>query len=1072
MNDADANVGARARGAAAAILFVLTLVGTLSPAGCSSLSPGVFDAGDAGSESTDAPREEAGDAALDASVGHFGDAADGNSSDAGVSDENDASDASASEQRDADGSVLDATVAGDSGAEAAGGEEASAGDGGLGAASCNWGFRQAHQLQSDAGMVQGQTFGVHGDLNGDGKQDVVWVDALSSAVEVMLGNGDGTFGPAAAFPIDGIGASIAIGDVNGDGKLDLVVSWSSTMNVLLGKGDGTFMPFVETGGLQATYAFVTLGDLNGDGKLDVVAAGAMSVYFSEGGVTGNTYVSVINVLLGNGDGTFQAPLTVGEATPQIVGSAVLVDLNGDGKEDLVVPAFNSLDVRLGNGDGTFGGPTSYAANSAVAAVVGDWNNDGKPDIAFVNQNTSSLVTLLGNGDGTFQSEVAWPVGPSQATYVYTVDVDGNGTQDLVIFLPGGPARTGASNADLGVLLGHGDGTFQPQRLFFCGAYSEITAPVSPADFNGDGLADFVCLAGDLGVPSLRGNPAGPNSTTLVVLLGDHDGVFGPPAAYPSLSPASLAAGDLNGDGRPDLVTGNPSDGGSAAGLNVLINAGGGSFEAPVAYAAGADPDSVALSDLNADGHLDAVVANGGSGTVNVLLGAGNGTLGSPVSYRVGSNPSFVAVGDLNGDRKPDLVVANASPATDAGSPPGAVNTVSVLLGTGDGTFEAQTTYVAGDDPAGLALSDFNDDGHLDVVVANEGSATVGVLLGNGDGTLGAQVSYATALQPTSVAAGDLNGDGKVDLAVANFGANSISVLYGNGDGTFEAQVPFATGTVSSTPLTIAIGDVDRDGTPDLLASDPGLAVLDMLKGNGDGTFGWPSIFTVGTAPDALTLADFDGDGTLDVAVGSAGNVTVLLACPASGSPDASSAPATGGSVTVTPSSLVFYATCAPQAPTPQSLPITVTNTSAAPVALSVSLSEPSVGAPPPYTNTWFSINVLGETGGVLAAGQSATVIVTPSLTVDPTSSNYTGTIAIRAGGDAGTTQTVQLAEADTLFVAYQPDISLGDVPIGTSVSTVVPCPFFGSVETAPPPPPFGSPFSTTGNCGFGGWTIT
>ncbi|MGD0675083.1 MAG: VCBS repeat-containing protein [Polyangiaceae bacterium] len=1076
----DWKVMVRGRGAAAAIPFVLILVGLLSPAGCSSLSPGLGDAGDAGLESTDAAREEAGDAALDASAGHLGDAAD--ASDAGFSGENDASDASASEQRDADASVPDATVASDSGAEAAGGEAGSGGDGGLGAASCNWAFRQGNQLfQSDAGIVQGQAAGAHGDLNGDGKQDVVWMNALSSAVDVMLGNGDGTFEPAAASPIGGIGASIAVGDVNGDGKLDLVVSVSSSIDVLLGKGNGTFMPFVETGGLQANPPLITLGDVNGDGKLDVVVAGEMSVQFSEGGVTGTTNVGVINVLLGNGDGTFKTPLTVDEAPAQLGGPAVLSDLNGDGKEDLVVPAFNSLDVRLGNGDGTFGGPTSYAANSAVSAVVGDWNDDGKPDIAFVNQNTSGVVTLLGNGNGTFQSELTWPVGASLAESVYSQDVDGNGTQDLLIFLPGSPAGTGASNADLSVLLGNGDGTFEPERLFLCGAYSQTTAPVPPADFNDDGLADFVCLAGNLAVPPLRGNPEGPTSTTLVVLLGDHDGVFGPPAAYPSPSPVSLAAGDLNGDGRPDLVTANSSDGGSAAGVNVLINAGGGRFEAPVAYAAGADPDSVALADLNADGHLDAVVANGGSGTVHVLLGAGDGTLGSPVSYPVGSNPSSVAIGDLNGDRKPDVVVANASPATDAGSPPGAVNTVSVLLGTGDGTFEAQATYVTGDNPAGLALSDFNRDGRLDVVVANEGSATVGVLLGNGDGTLGAQVSYATALQPTSVAAGDLNGDGKVDIAVADFGANTISVLYGNGDGTFEAQVPFATGTVSSTPLTIAIGDVDRDGTQDLVASDPGQGLLDMLKGNGDGTFGWPGIFSVGTAPDALTLADFDGDGTLDVAVGSAGNVTVLLACPASGSPDAGSAPPTGRSVTVTPSSLVFYATCAmggelAQAPNPQSLPITVTNTSAASVALSVSLSEPSVGAPPPYTNTWFSISVLGETGGVLAAGQSATVVVTPSLTLDPTSSNYTGTIAIRAGGDAGSAQTVSLAEAETYPVTFQPDISLGDVPIGTSVSTVVGCPTnIAGLETSPPPPPFGSPnFAVTGSCASspGGWTIT
>src|SRR5215831_7355392 len=294
--------------------------------------------------------------------------------------------------------------------------------------------------------------------------------------------------------------------------------------------------------------------------------------------------------------------------------------------------------------------------------------------------------------------------------------------------------------------------------------------------------------------------------------------------YPTgINPSSVAIGDLNGDGRLDLVTanigGDPLGTPTPAGtVSVLLGNGGGTFSAATPYPTGSVlPSSVAIGDLNGDGRLDLAVANYGSpsssvpaGTVSVFLGTSNGTFSAATQYPTGTGlpgAQSVAIGDLNGDGRLDLVVADVS------------HSIAVLLGQAGGGFLTLTPRVlsALNNPSSVALGDLNGDGRLDLAIApysvdpsNPSFDTHGVLvfLGNGDGSFGSQSTYTTGTNPDAVAMGDLNGDGRLDLAVANAGSNTVSVLLGNGTGGFSAATPYATGT---NPDAVAIGDLNGDG---------------------------------------------------------------------------------------------------------------------------------------------------------------------------------------------------------------------------------------------------------------------
>jgi hypothetical protein len=311
------------------------------------------------------------------------------------------------------------------------------------------------------------------------------------------------------------------------------------------------------------------------------------------------------------------------------------------------------------------------------------------------------------------------------------------------------------------------------------------------------------------------------------------------------SPFSVATGDFNGDGKPDLAVS------SIAGLTILIGKGDGTFQ-PANTTASPLTLSIASADFNGD-HLDDLVGDTSSG-IAVVLSNGDGTFGSPKRFAITANPVRLVAGDFNGDHLMDLAVTGYSGGA-----------VSIFMGNGDGTFQTHVDYATGPSPTGIAVGDLNNDGKLDLVTTSRGA--ISALLGNGDGTFQSAMSQTGCTFPSAPFIADINEDSKPDVvngcgSIQPHPHSTAQIRLGNGDGTFRPATGFGSG------FTLAIADFNGDRHLDIVTADSNVAsaAANLFLGNGDGTFQSALSLSAGQIPSKATIADLDGDNAPDLIV--------------------------------------------------------------------------------------------------------------------------------------------------------------------------------------------------------------
>ncbi len=658
------------------------------------------------------------------------------------------------------------------------------------------------------------------------------------------------------IPVGTQPVAVATADFNNDGVADAVTANAGSNDVTL-LTSNTSNPIGRTDIPAGNHpdAIVT-GDFNNDGQADFAVA--------------NRDDNNVMIFAGNGDSTFQAPVTVSlGVSPAAIAAG---DLNGDGKLDLVVVSAQAgqVIVLLGNGNGTFRNSANYSAPGAASVAVGAFGNTAAPALAVTA--STGLLVFSGNGDGTFSAPAGFPQYAGAAAVV-TGNFSPDQRMELAIGLPAAnsiayiykdtgaaPALSVSPNPLVAGQRVSLTVNVSPSSTLGAVTYYDGTAPIGSAVVsNGQAVFQTNMLTPGSHMLSARflNSPGIASARTSTVTLGVSPvrslGLTAPIRQTLANSPYGLVPGDFNGDGKLDFAFG------PAGSLASLIGNGDGTFQerAPSAWGG----NLLVAGDFNNDGKTD-IAAGGGSPTVS--LGSGNGNFDEMfristatenwISKEYGATrdqPAAMATTDVNGDGIFDLILANSNGSAD------------VLFGAGDGTFQLARNMQLGTNLTAVVTADVNRDGIADLLTTDSATGLI-VATGQGDGTFTTRDVQIPAM-PVALAVADFTGDNKPDAAIAHTSPNQLSIFAGGGDGSFSAQ---GTIPLPATPNWLSAADINGDGRTDLVvgftAGNPAFAVF---YGNGDGTFQAPLTFSVPDTPQAMAIGDVNNDGRPDVVIG-------------------------------------------------------------------------------------------------------------------------------------------------------------------------------------------------------------
>ncbi|CAF1601455.1 unnamed protein product [Adineta ricciae] len=728
------------------------------------------------------------------------------------------------------------------------------------------------------------------DLNNDMKLDVVVANYGTNNIGIFFGNNDGLSDNQLLINtgVNSQPFAINIYDLNNDTYLDIIVTCSGTnrIGVVLGLGNGSFATIVEYfTGVKAYPVSLAIGDINKDNNADIVIA--------------NYAAGNICILFGYGNGLFTEYSVLFSDSQYNPYSIALNDFNNDSYLDIATVDYNYnyLDIVLTYRSYSFLGQISYSTtglNSYSESVfLADFDNNNQLDMVVANYWTNDILVFLRYTNQTFADQQRYSTGRSSGpTDVISADFDNDNHLDIAV------ANYGTNT--MGIFLNYGNGTFSSQTTYSTGSNSQPIALTS-GFFNNDPWIDIVILnyrTGSIRIFLGIGNGSFINQITysinrnaqpydviisdfnkdncsdiavanyatnsISVFIGYGNGTFSSQKTFSTGSnsgPTSLVSSDINGDKLLDIIVANYD----SNTIGIFYGYGNGSFKLNMTIFTGtnSEPVAITISDMNNDTLPDILVTNYGSGNVGIFLGQANNSFSTQMSYSTGdnSNPYSIAVGDLNNDGYFDIAVANYG-----------TSSAGLFFGYGNGSFSSQITYSTrgSSNPNCVAVGDFNNDTHSDIVVVNYWAGCLDIFLGNGNGTFYHYMTYSTdsGSYPYAVVIGDFNGDLTLDLAIANSGTNVIGIFLGYGDGTFSSQTTYSTGA-DSEPYSVAIGDLDNDNRLDIAIANYYSNTIGILQGFGNGSFANQTtvLFRAYSGPRSIVLSDLNNDGYLDIVVG-------------------------------------------------------------------------------------------------------------------------------------------------------------------------------------------------------------